>query len=434
MLGGGTFTVQNKVLPGAYINFISTARASANMTDRGIATIALELDWGTDNEVVEISNLEVKEKALRVFGYSWDHERLKGIRDLFLNIKIFYCYKLTSGGVKSVSVHGTAKCSGTRGNDLKVVVQTNILDNAKYDVKLMIGDILVDTQTVHTSTELIDNDFIVWDKTVTLELTAGTLLTGGTTAKVTGESHQAYLDKIEAYSFNTMGLLSGDDITKALYTAFTKRMREEVGAKFQTVLFNCSADYEGVVNVKNSTTTEGVPESSLVYWVTGISAGCLINKSNLNKSYDGEFDIDVNYTQTQLSKAILAGEFMLHRVGNDSRVLSDVTSLVTETDTKGEVFKDNQAIRVLDQIATDIAILFNTKYLGTIQNNEAGRIGLWADIVKHHEQLRDLNAIENFSDKDVVVGLGADKKAVVISDVITVVGTMAQIYMTVKVG
>lgn len=28
-LGGGTFLVQNKVLPGAYINFISVAQASA---------------------------------------------------------------------------------------------------------------------------------------------------------------------------------------------------------------------------------------------------------------------------------------------------------------------------------------------------------------------------------------------------------------------
>ena len=28
-LGGGTFTVQNKVLPGAYINFVSLATATA---------------------------------------------------------------------------------------------------------------------------------------------------------------------------------------------------------------------------------------------------------------------------------------------------------------------------------------------------------------------------------------------------------------------
>ena len=46
-LGGGTFLTQNKVLPGAYINFISVATASTNMSDRGYAAMGLELDWGT---------------------------------------------------------------------------------------------------------------------------------------------------------------------------------------------------------------------------------------------------------------------------------------------------------------------------------------------------------------------------------------------------
>ena len=50
-LGGGTFTVQNKELPGAYINFVSAASASATLSERGIATMPLELDWGVCGEV-----------------------------------------------------------------------------------------------------------------------------------------------------------------------------------------------------------------------------------------------------------------------------------------------------------------------------------------------------------------------------------------------
>ena len=34
-LGGGSFISQNKVLPGAYINFVSAASASATLSDRG---------------------------------------------------------------------------------------------------------------------------------------------------------------------------------------------------------------------------------------------------------------------------------------------------------------------------------------------------------------------------------------------------------------
>ena len=53
-LGGGMYTVQNKVLPGAYINFVSAARASATLGDRGTAAFPLSLDWGPENEVVTI--------------------------------------------------------------------------------------------------------------------------------------------------------------------------------------------------------------------------------------------------------------------------------------------------------------------------------------------------------------------------------------------
>ncbi|MDE6111624.1 MAG: phage tail protein, partial [Eubacterium sp.] len=128
------------------------------------------------------------------------------------------------------------------------------------------------------------------------------------------------------------------------------------------------------------------------------------------------------------------GEFTLHRVGNDVRVLEDVNSLVTVSDNKGEIFKDNQTIRVIDQIANDIAVLFNTKYLGVVPNDAAGRISLWSDIVKHHEQLQDIRAIEEFSDEDVTVAQGNSKKSVVVNDAVTVVNAMAKLYMTVTVS
>lgn len=46
-MGGGTFTVQNKILPGSYINFVSTASA-ATLGERGKAALPLELDWGPE--------------------------------------------------------------------------------------------------------------------------------------------------------------------------------------------------------------------------------------------------------------------------------------------------------------------------------------------------------------------------------------------------
>jgi hypothetical protein len=131
-----------------------------------------------------------------------------------------------------------------------------------------------------------------------------------------------------------------------------------------------------------------------------------------------------------LSKAIQDGEFTLHKVGSDIRVLEDINSLVTTTEDKGDVFKDNQTIRVIDQKANDTAVLFNTKYLGVVPNDAAGRISLWADIVKQCELMQSIRAIENFSDEDVSVEKGDTKKSVVINDAIEPIGTMTKLYMT----
>ena len=432
-LGGGTFVTQNKVLAGSYINFVSASNASAVLSDRGIATIALDMDWGIESEVFEVTREEFYANSLKHFGYPYDHEKMKGLRDLFKNIKTLYAYRLNTNGAKATNVYASAKHIGARGNDLKVSFKPNIDNSSLVDVKTLFDDVVVDAQTVATRDELKDNSFVTWGE---FELSSGMdveeVLDGGTNGEVKNANHQAYLDAIESYSFNTMGAMTSDATIKSLYTSFTKRMRDEIGAKFQLVLHNHAADYEGVVNVKN--TVQGTQTDALVYWVTGVIAGCEINKSNLNKVYDGEFTVNAQYTQTQLMQAIKDGEFVLHRVGRDLRVLDDINSLVTITPEKDEIFKDNQTIRVIDQIANDIAVIFNEKYLGAVPNDAAGRTSLWADIVKHHEELEAIRAIEDFNEEDVVIAQGDSKKSVVVTDAVTVVNAMAKLYMTVTVA
>ena len=107
--------------------------------------------------------------------------------------------------------------------------------------------------------------------------------------------------------------------------------------------------------------------------------------------------------------------------------------MTTTTTEKGEDFKYNQTIRVIDQIANDIAKIFNNKYLGKIPNNDSGRASLWADIIEHHKQLNDIQAIEGFNAEMVTVEQGSTKKSVVITDAIKVVNAMAILYMTVEI-
>ena len=430
MLGGGTFTVQNKVLNGAYINFVSKSLANAKLSDRGVATMPLELDWGIDNAIFEVTPADFQKNSLKIFGYPFTHEKMKGLRDLFLNIKTLYAYKLTSGGEKASNDYATAKYGGIRGNDLKVVIAANVDEPSKFDVKLYLDTTLVDEQiAVATAADLKSNDFVDWKSDASLSVTAGVNLTGGANKTVDGTAHQTYLDKAESYSYNAMGVVVTDDTTKNLYVAYAKRMRDHVGSKFQLVLHKKNtADFEGVISVENNTTAD------LVYWVTGAEAGCPINKTLLNQKYDGEFTVDVDYKQSELEDAMKKGKFMFHNVNGEVRVLADINTFVSGTDEKPvEIFGENQCIRVMDQIANDIAVLFNTKYLGKVPNDAAGRISLWNDIVKHHNSLQDIRAIQEFNPDDVTVNQGDAKNSVVVGDAVNIIVGMAKLYMTVTV-
>ncbi|HBG7237416.1 phage tail sheath family protein [Clostridioides difficile] len=434
-LGGGTFVTQNKILPGSYINFISAKRATSSLSDRGIVAMPLELDWGIDEDVFQVTSDDFEKYSVKYFGYDYTHEKLKGLRDLFKNIRLGYFYKLNKG-VKASCTIATAKYSGIRGNDLKVTVTTNIDDNTKFDVVTLLDNKKVDTQIAKVITDLEDNDYITWRKDATLEASAGLVFTGGTNGEaVTGAEYQAFLDKIESYSFNALGCLATTTEIKSLFVEFTKRMRDRVGAKFQTVLYKKNdADYEGVVSVENKIKDTGLLESSLIYWTTGAIAGCDINKSNTNKRYDGEFDVDVNYTQIHLEEALKTGKFIFHKVGDEVHVLEDINTFVSFTDDKNDDFSSNQSVRVLDQIANDIATLFNEKYLGKVPNDKAGRISFWNDIIKHHKELENIRAIEDFKTDDVSVELGNDKKTVIVSDAVKVINAMSKLYMTVSVS
>lgn len=86
-LGGGSFIAQNKELPGAYMNFVSAASASATLSDRGIATMPLELDWGKEGEVFEVTNEDFQKNSMKVFGYAFDSPKLPW--DSTMNVNSF---------------------------------------------------------------------------------------------------------------------------------------------------------------------------------------------------------------------------------------------------------------------------------------------------------------------------------------------------------
>ncbi len=519
-LGGGTWLTQNKKLPGTYINFVSKVRANVNMADRGYAAMPLELDWGIEGEVFTVENTDFQKNSMQIFGYDYSHEKLQPLRDLFKNLKTGYFYRINNGAVKASNDLATAKYGGIRGNDLTISIQKNIDDEEKYDVITYLNEYtnshnslvgtaqiaiahtaqksnvltILDKQTISAWENLKDNDYVKFKRSGTLseKVTANKPLEGGTNgSEISGLQYQEFLEKIEPYYFNILGCVSTEKTIQDLMIQFTKRLRDEVGAKFQCVVYNflekiepyyfnilgcvstektiqdlmiqftkrlrdevgakfqCvvynyeNADYEGVISIKNSVTDEGKSPASLVYWVTGAEASCAVNASCTNKTYDGEYTINTNYKQTELEKAITNGMLMFHRVADnvdgdivgDVNILRDINTFTSFSKEKNEDFSSNQVIRVLDQHAIDIARLFNKTYLGKEPNDDDGRMALWGDIVAYEKEMQRIRAITNFTSEDVPIPTMGQSKEIVLSEyTIQPVMCMEKLYMNIIVA
>ena len=423
-LGGGKFNTQNKVLPGAYINYISTANVNTGLGTRGVVAMPIELDWG-ENGVIEISNSTFHTQCRELLGYSVDSEKVKNIREVLANAVTVYLFRLNGTGVKATCTYAEAKYPGTRGNDLKIVIAANVDEPSKFNVSTYLDNALIETQTVASAAGLVDNAFVTFKKDATLEVTAGVSLASGTNGTTDGEAYAKALAALESYSFNTLACLSAEETIKSVVVAYTKRLRDEVGQKFQAVINNVSADYEGVVNVDD---VNAIP------WVAGAVGACEINKSCTNMTYNGELDVKVAYTQAELETALKAGKFVFTKVGTETHVLRDINSLTTFTPEKNSDFSNNQVIRVLDEDARVTAEIFNTTFLGKVNNNSAGRIAFKSALVSAAMEMQNIGAISDFSKDDITVEEGNMARSVVVSKYIKPTQAMEILYCTVYVN
>ena len=153
-LGGGNWQTQNKVLPGSYINFTSLAKASATLSDRGVAAAPFELSWGPEGKIFSVTSGEFQKNSKVLFGYAYDHPKMLALREIFLHATTVYCYRLGKGGTAASNDYATAKYPGVRGNDLSTVIVANVDDTDLWDVSTYLDGVCVDTQTVAKAADL----------------------------------------------------------------------------------------------------------------------------------------------------------------------------------------------------------------------------------------------------------------------------------------
>jgi hypothetical protein len=438
-MAGGTWTTQNKVRPGVYVNVESSGGTLGAVGSRGITSLALSLPWGAAKVITPIV---AGEDTLSRLGYDLSAPELLLIREALKRAQTVLLYKLNEGteaAVTTGALTATAKYGGLRGNALKIVVQTNIDDNAKFDVKTLLDNAVMDTQTVANIAGLKANDWVTFNDSGVLTATAGAPLIGGADGSVTNSDHTAYLAALELYDFQTAALTSTDNTLKAVYAAFVRRLRDSEGKKVQAVFENYpTADNEGVISVKNGVVlSDGttLTAAQATAWVAGATAGAEMNESLTFAAYDDAVDVAPRYTNTQIEAALTAGEFLFTPSVNRAVVEQDINTLVSYIPTKGKEFHKNRVIRVLDGIANDLKRIFEEFYIGKVSNTVDGRALFRKEIVVYLTALQEIDAIQNFdSQADIMVSPGTESDAIYIEVGIQPVDSVEKIYMKVQVG
>lgn len=439
-MAGGTWTTQNKVRPGVYVNVASNGSVSGKMGERGTAALALTLPWGQAGVILKLTAQDDFQKKL---GYDLTGAELLPVREVLKRAGTLLLYRLNQGVKAAVTNNGvqvTALYGGERGNALKIVIEKNIDDNAQFDVRTLLENTEVDKQTVATAAGLTANDYVEFKPNGpgALTLTAGMPLVGGANGTVTNAEHSDFLAELEVQDFQTVGLVSEDNTLKALYSAYVKRLRNTEGKKVQAVLSDyATADHEGIISVANGVVlSDGtvVDKAHAVAWVAGATAAAAVNESLTYQAYDDAVDADVRFSHSETVAALTDGELLFTYNGGRAVVEQDINTFTSFSPDKGKAFSKNRVLRVLDGIAGDLKRIFENYFIGKLPNNEDGRALFWSQCVTYMNDLQNLGAIENFNaQSDIVVTPGADSDSVVLDVAVKPVDSVEKVYMKVKV-
>lgn len=225
---------------------------------------------------------------------------------------------------------------------------------------------------------------------------------------------------------------------KAAITTWIKSMREDEGVKCQAVLANHAADSEGVINVTQGLVASGgasIPVTTVAAWVAGITAGASLVTSNTAVRYEGAIDVSPRMMRTEMEAAVKEGKFIFKADNSQNvTVVYDINSMTTTTSDKGEVFRKNRIVRTLDGVANDVSQIYESNYIGKVNNDQDGRSLLKSALVEYLNALQDMGAILDFAPDDVVIAKGTDTDAVVVDVQIQPIDSVEKIYVTVNLS
>lgn len=440
-LGGGKWVVQNKLLPGAYVNFKSQPGITFIFADRGYAAIALPLDWGPEGEIRTITNDSLQERSYPLLGYTFTDPALKPLRTIMLGARVLHLYNLNIGGkpakakIGDSGVEIIAQHPGIAGNKIGVAIESDVDSEGNYVITTYMEEMPMNRQSVASVDEFKPNDYIKLSGTLdTNSLTTLTMLTGGENGTVMAGGHADFLTKVQGEYFNDIAYAGTDDAVRRLYEAFAKRMVDEVGYYIQCSVYHSNENHIAI----NSVEFDAIGEENIaagVYWYLGMSAGTELGTNPAAQIYNGEYDFTIVTDKLEGEKAIREGKLVMHKVDGEMRLLEDINTFTNYSKYMTEDWSLNEVVRIAFQRAKDITTLFKKYYMQKVLNNADGRSMLWADCVYHAEDVLQgqLGVLEGYEPEDTTVTKGIQKGGVVIYDAITPVTTMTKLYMTIAI-
>jgi len=452
MPAGGTWTVQNKQRPGAYINFKSVPKAIGAIGTRGIMTAALPMTWGPNGVLIELYGTDLLDgSSLAKIGCT----AADNVESLSYRLALSGCYKALlfradTGGVKASAVINAnltaiAKHAGTTGNKLEVAIIAGRPQVGQYEVNVYFNSILKETFNViimgdfkSIESEWINFTVAVGQEAAVITATSGAPLLAGTNGLVVSATYTDYFNLVTTAQWQCMAIQTVDALIPPLVIAKIKSLRNDLGKKVQAVVYNdVSADFEGIISVKQGfkTLNDIVTLELFPLWVASMTAGSNINQSRTAYEVPSATEIIGYIAENLISDQLKLGWFLLsYRQDGAVVVEQDINCLHTFTVDKNYAFCKNRVIRCLDEIGNTTALVFNRNYAGKVDNNNIGRSVYKSELITFIDSLVTIGAVQNFDGAaDIIVLPGATVEGVVVDLVIQPVDSMEKLYMTVNV-
>lgn len=445
-MAGGTWTSQNKVRPGVYIRFKSTAGLGLTVGERGTVTICEPLSWGPVAQVMEI---EAGMDVTPYTGYDITNPKNLFLREIFKGSnrtaaprKVLLYRPTASSSAKATVTIGTlvvtAKYPGARGNDISIVVTELTEPEDTFTVSTVVDGEIVDQQTGKQAGDLASNDWVDFSGTGVLTADSGKSLASGADGTVQSAAWSAYLQTIEPYKFDVMIYDGSDTTVQSAMISFVKRIAEDAGQYSQLVAAGLTdPDSRFVINVNSGATlSDGtvLTAQQCTWWVGGVQAGALYNQSLTYAQYPGAVSASPLMTNSQYESALQAGKLVFFAEDGQVKVEQDINSLVTYTADIGRVFRKNRVMRLCNTIANDVYAQFSANFIGVVNNNDVGRSQFKAAIVGYLLDIQGNQGIQNFSADDVEVLAGGDIDAILVNIAIQAVDSVEKIYLTIEVS